>query len=126
MAIFDTSIIIDYLRGKKEAKEVVEKFGDAVGIGMSTISCYEIMIGTKSYDELEIGSFFQRINAYPLDMKSVVEAAIFYRELRKRGKQLSIADTLILGTAKANDEQFITMDKDFEGTYDKLVVLKQK
>ena len=59
-------------------------------------------------------------------MKSVVEAAIFYRELRKRGKQLSIADTLILGTAKANDEQFITMDKDFEGTYDKLVVLKQK
>lgn len=49
----DTCILIDYLRGKEEAKERLSK--DRIkGLGMSAITYMELMVGARNKNEISI------------------------------------------------------------------------
>ncbi len=126
MAIFDTNIIIDHLRGVSEAKKILEEYSVNEKVGISTITAYELEIGIKNVNEEKgLSLFLSHAEVYSFDLKSAREAATFYKKQKGIGKQLSIGDTLILGTAKANDETFVTQDKDFEGTYESVVIVEK-
>ena len=127
MAIFDSNIIIDHLRGIPEAKKILEDYSRNEKIGISSITAYELMTSTNTIKEEEgLSLFLLHSIVYPLDFKAVCESASIYKQLRSRGFQLSMADTLILGVAKANDETFVTYDKGFENAYEKLILIRNK
>lgn len=57
---------------------------------------------------------------------SGIEASKIHKEQLKIGSQLSAAGTLILATAKANDELFVTQDSASEGACEKAIILGRK
>ena len=125
MTVYDTNIMIDYLRGDESIAEAINSSRDEKGVSISAISCYELLNGAHG-DEFEaVESLFGRVNIYPMDLSSARTAGELSKKLKKDGGELSIADTLILAVAKANDETFVTRDSGFAGTYDKLIILKK-
>ena len=125
MTMYDTNIMIDYLRGRDEAADIIRKSTDQRGIGISAISCYELLEGVKGTEEEALESLFSRIAIYNIDLKTARKASELHKKLRKDGSELSIADMFIVATAEANDELFVTQDSDFKDSYSKAIVFEK-
>ena len=125
MTMYDTNIMIDYLRGKEEAAEIIRRSADEKGISVSSIGCYELLDGAKASEEEALESLFGRITIHYLDLKAARKASDLHKKLRKAGSELSVADMFIVATAEANDEIFVTQDSDFKDSYSKAIVFER-
>ncbi|EQD30897.1 protein containing PilT protein [mine drainage metagenome] len=114
MAVFDTNIIIDYLRGKERAAMIINEYG-MDGIAITAVTGYELIKGYVGVtEETKLNELFNRIKIYPLDSVAMKLAGKLYRELKGTGKPKKEADLLIAGIAIANGETLVTDDrKDF-------------
>ncbi|OJI08489.1 MAG: hypothetical protein BK997_00285 [Candidatus Micrarchaeum sp. ARMAN-1] len=130
MAVFDTNIIIDYLRGKERAATVISEYGTE-GIAITAVTGYELIKGYVGVaEEAKLNELFSRIKIYPLDSIAMKHAGRLYRELKGAGKLKKEADLLIAGIAIANGETLVTDDKkDFSeltgAMGNSLVILKE-
>ncbi len=125
MTMYDTNIMIDYLRGKDKAAEIIRASTDEKGIAISAISCYELLNGARHNEEESLERLFARINILAMDIRSARVASELHKRFKKEGSELSAADMFIVATAKANDETFVTEDSDFRGTYQKVVIIEK-
>ncbi|MGC9105893.1 MAG: type II toxin-antitoxin system VapC family toxin [Thermoprotei archaeon] len=104
MTLIDTSVLIDFLRGK------VENLGDSI----SVISLMEVLRVLNKEKRLKVLKELEEIYAvYPIDEKVALEYAELYYELRNKGKLIADLDLIIASTAKVYNEKLITRDKDF-------------
>jgi predicted nucleic acid-binding protein len=127
MPIFDTNILIDYLRGEKRASEILHEYRDRVAI--TVITGYELIKGYRTKkEETALDMLLSRVRTYHTDDRSMRVAGELYRELKDKGKLINEADVLIAGIVLANDEILITDDKDFsalsDAMEDSLLLLK--
>ena len=112
MTIFDTSIVIDYLRGKERASEIMMD-GNS-GISITVITGYELLKGYRTgKEESTINELLNRVKIYHTDSRSMRISGNLYRELKSNGKLKNEADVLIAGIVLANNETLITADNDF-------------
>ncbi|MCL4317221.1 MAG: type II toxin-antitoxin system VapC family toxin [Candidatus Thermoplasmatota archaeon] len=112
MTIFDTNIVIDYLRGKQQASEIMaDKHSE---IAITVITGYELLKGYRTKkEETTVNELLNRVRIYCMDNKSMRVSGSLYRELKSRGKLKNEADVLIAGIVLANNETLITADSDF-------------
>lgn len=124
MAVFDTNIMIDYLNGSKRAADIVGKHQGSGAIGIASITGYELVKGIGDADKELLITLFGRVRIYNMDLSAAWVAGELYKKLKASGLKLSEADLLIVSTAIANGETFVTQDKDFKrlGTEKILVV----
>jgi len=54
IALFDTSILIDYLNGRAEAKDTIERYDQ---IAISIISYMEVMVGVDQNNKKSVEDF---------------------------------------------------------------------
>ncbi len=112
MTIFDTNIVIDYLRGKQQASEIMANKHS--GIAITVITGYELLKGYRTKkEETTVNELLSRVRMYCMDNKSMRVSGSLCRELKSRGKLKNEADVLIAGIALANNETLITADSDF-------------
>lgn len=105
-AVFDTNILIDYLSGKDQAKEVLEYYKNRV---ISRISWMEVLVGTSSDEEERIKQFLESFTIAELTPE-ICEIAI---NIRKQHR-VKLPDAVIWATAKSYRGILITRDnKDF-------------
>lgn len=115
MAIFDTSIIIDYLRGKKDANETIRKYSTDGEASITSITGYELVKGLRGLkEEALVELLFNTVKIYSVDLKAARAAGDINKRLQTVGAQLSDGDTLIAGVAIANDQILVTRDLDFK------------
>ncbi len=120
MIVFDTSAIIDFLRGGGESRSIVEATeGRAERIYVTVISQYELL--TPIYhkllkeEERNVRAFLRRSTILPLEQDSAEESSKIMGELFKLGIPVNALDTLIAGTAVVSGvDTIVTKDKDFE------------
>ena len=111
MPVFDTNIIIDYLRGKSDAKEIIKKHSADNGISITSMTCYELIKGLRGPKEEELlDVLFSRVKIYSLDLKAARISGNLQKALQSTGKELSEGDVLIMGIVLANDEMLVTRD----------------
>ncbi|MCL5011572.1 MAG: type II toxin-antitoxin system VapC family toxin [Candidatus Marsarchaeota archaeon] len=113
MSVFDTNIIIDFLRGKQEAKNIIEKYKDK-GVSITSITGYELIKGLKPKEKPVLDALFNEVVVHPFNFKAMMIAGETYKKLKSKGSTLSDADLIIFSIAAANQELFITQDKAFE------------
>jgi predicted nucleic acid-binding protein len=113
MVVFDTSIIIDVLRQRKSALDLLASYSKKETIAITAISKYEILRGTKERNLNLVSQLFTQFVIYDFDDSSIEEAAKAYKKLKDKGKMTNELDLLIEGIATANNETLITKDRDF-------------
>ena len=120
MILFDTSAIVDFLRGGKETKTIVES-AEEVGsrIAITTVSLFELLSPIEHRrlrkEERAVRAFAQQSLVLGLDFNAAAEASKIMGNLLRLGTPINAMDVLISGIAIANGvEELVTADRDFD------------
>ena len=119
MIVFDSSAVIDFLRGGLKVRSIVEQTeqkGEVVNV--TVVSQYELLAPVYHKqlrdEERNVRSFLRRAKLLNLDADSAEEASRIMGALFRLGKPVNALDTLIAGIAIANGaESIATRDRDF-------------
>ena len=104
--LFDTNILIDYLRGIPQARAECDRQADRA---ISIVSWMEVMVGSTAANEAETRLFLQNFHTLPLDNK-VAERAFLVR----RTNRIKLPDAIIQATAEESGRILITRNtRDF-------------
>lgn len=119
MIILDSSFVIDYLRGKPEAKKIYEKISKEDFVYATLFSYQEVTflpIERDNDNELaEVNSFFEKIKILYPTKSSMIKANRIISYLKKKGSLIGIIDCLIAGIAIEKNAKLLTFNKkDFE------------
>jgi predicted nucleic acid-binding protein len=104
--LFDTNILIDYLRGIPQARAECDRHSDRA---VSIVSWMEVMAGSTAANEADARSFLQNFYTLPLD-GDVAERTFLLR----RTNRIKLPDAIIQATAEESGRILITRNtRDF-------------
>jgi predicted nucleic acid-binding protein len=105
-ALFDTNILIDFLRGIPEARSELRLYSRRA---VSVITWIEVLVGTTSETEARVRHFLTGFDLVGLDGEVAERAA----QLR-RARRMRLPDAVIWASAQANAMLLVTRNtKDF-------------
>ena len=108
----DTSILIDYFRKTdKDNSVLISLFDRGFDFTISAITYYEIYSGTTGNQFEFWKSLLQRTKVLGLDEIVAQTAVVINKELKRKRKQIEIADLFIAATAVANNLPFATLNR---------------
>ena len=113
MVIFDSTIIIDALRKKKTAMDLVESYSKKERIAITVISKVEVLRGTTKKNLGFAKELLSHFVVYDFEDNAVNEAVKASKKLKENGKMVNELDVLIASIAATLNETLITKDKDF-------------
>ncbi len=105
-------MLIDFLRGKEEAVELINKSQSSV-LFTTEINVFELITGTyllenKVKENLEkLNAFLSKLVILEINRNAAVESGKIAANLIKEGKKIEVTDCLIAGTAIANGIKII-------------------
>jgi len=110
--ILDTTFLIDYLRGKPETKNLIEKTDSL--LRTTIINQYELLVGIAKQKRTDIDkkiqellNFLSDFDVLDLDKESINKAAKICGTLMQRGEPIDDNDCYIAGIALRNDDTLI-------------------
>lgn len=114
MIVLDTSVLIDYFKGKNKSFEFVDNSGATTTV----VTYHEILSGIKhrkaKKEEILFRRFFSDIKILDLDLKAVEESSEIMARLLSLGKIVNVLDVLIAGIAITNGaDKIVSRDRDF-------------
>ena len=106
-ALFDTNILIDYLQGRPEADQELQRYTTRL---ISVVTWMEVLAGARNAEEEDVIEMFLRdFTVVPVD-RAVARAATHVRQ-RDR---VRLPDAIIRGAADAQGALLVTRNtKDF-------------
>ena len=117
MIVADTTLLIDFLRGKKEAIDILQNT-QSKGLYTTEINLFELIIGTyakKQEPEKDVEKIFAMLAQFivlPLERRATIKAGEIAGTLIKRGQQIEQTDVLIAAIALTNGiSEIITANK---------------
>ena len=113
MVIFDTSLLVDALIGKRKAIEAIESYRNLENGWVAAISKYELLSGKKFSEQRSMEELFDILSVYDFGDKEAKVSAEIYKALKSSGRLIEEADIMIAGTAIANNEKLVTEDAGF-------------
>lgn len=125
LVMLDTSILIDFYRKTDKSNSAwirLIKKGNSFAI--SSITKYEIYTGATG-SQLEFWeTVLQSISVLPFDESASEHAAKISQTLKKKRKQIDIADLFIASTAIAHKVAFATLNKKHFERIEELEILE--
>lgn len=110
--IIDTSILIDYYRKTDKANaQWVALVRQGYQFAISVITKYEIYSGATQSQLSFWRNVLQGVTVIPLDELSIEEAITINNSLKRKRKQIDIADLFIAATAVANKLPLATLNR---------------
>lgn len=98
-ALLDSTVLIDYLRGRPAVDRVLELIGSGDQPATTAINVEEIVRGSRSGEYQSIRLLFSGLLIFPIDHAVAEQAGIWRRQYAQRGTTLAQADALIAATA---------------------------
>lgn len=126
MICFDTSVLVDYLRGEEYVEQLLDGTNESVGVPQ--LARYELYVGAeRSDDPNETPSAVADALAWTetLGFTDDVarDAAAIRATLLDAGAEIGVADTLIAGTARNASATLVACDDHFQRVPDLAVHL---
>jgi len=120
----DTSILIDYYRKTDKNKtEWVLLVRQGYQFAISSITKYEIYSGATE-SQLEFwNTILEAITIVPFDENTVDKAVQINNALKRKRKQIDIADLFIAATAMTNNLPFATLNRKHFNRIDGLEII---
>lgn len=112
LILVDTSILIDYYRKTQKEKTIwIALVRQGYAFAISAITKYEIYSGATSGQLTFWNNIFQVITILPFDELSVDTAVTLNSALKKKRKQINLADLFIAATAVSNKLALATLNR---------------
>lgn len=114
--VLDTNFVIDLLRGDSAATDRFARlFDDGDEPYVNEVVLCELAVGLLSADDPGFRAFVRAAAFVQPPPEAAIEAGVWRRGARKRGRTLNLADALIAAAAVSLGAQLITRDRrDFE------------
>ncbi len=124
VVLVDTSILIDYYRKTDKEKTVwIKLVRRGYTFAISSITKYEIYAGATPIQMNFWNSVLQAITIISLDEASVDTAVALNNALKKKRKQIELADLFIAATAVAYNFPLATLNRKHFERIDTLVLI---
>ncbi|HEX5153488.1 MAG TPA: type II toxin-antitoxin system VapC family toxin [Parafilimonas sp.] len=121
----DTSILIDYFRKTDKTNSVlISLFDQGYDFAISAITYYEIYSGTTNNQLAFWKNLLQRATVLALDERVSQFAVDINNELKRKRKQIEMADLFIAATAVANKLSLTTLNKKHFERIEELVIIE--
>lgn len=127
MIFLDSSVLVDYLRGREYAGEYVREY-DSTKFHTSSIVMWELFYGALDHDSPSrtietVADALAWVEVVPFTFEEAAEAASVRSELYSNGTPIPVPDTLLAGAARQAGGTVVTRDSDFEQVPDLSVEL---
>jgi len=104
--LFDTDVLIDYLRGRDDARGYIDNSCDVIYISVITIA--ELYAGVRKGEESkQLEMFIETFDVVSLN-NNIAKTGGLYRNQYKSGYGTGLADALIAASAKEIGAQVVT------------------
>lgn len=112
IVLADTSVLIDlFIKSEKANSKLVQLALQGYTFQISAITEYEIYSGATPEQLSFWDNLLQKVEVLPFDNLVVKLAVEINRELKRKRKQIEIADLLIAATAVAHNFPFATLNR---------------
>ena len=112
IVLVDTSILIDYYRKTDKEKSVwISLVRQGYSFAVSAVTKYEIYAGATPNQLTFWSNVFEAVTVMPFDELSVDTAVSINSALKRKRKQIDLADLFIAATAVANDLPLMTLNR---------------
>lgn len=116
MKLLDTSYLVDYERGREEARSYFDDHADEP-LSASTISMFELAFGVvwdagRELDELRESLTW--VEFLDFSVEDAIEGARIQAELREDGTRVPIPDVMLAGVARNRGATLVASDAHFE------------
>lgn len=126
--LLDSSVVIDYTKGKKNVVEVVDNLKDEVSTSYVVLAeLYEGIYRSQNEVEGDILGFVGSLDKiYGLDKKTVKIFGKIRTKLKKEGKIIEDMDIFIASTCLANNLILVTLNEKHFNRVENLEILNPK
>ncbi len=108
--LFDSSVLIDHLRGRPEATELlIEAVSEGTAL-VSVLSRVEIEGGMRSEERHGVRRLFAALTVVPVTDEIAKTAATMLREFRRSHSGIDLVDYVIAATAKELGAELATLN----------------
>ena len=112
IVLVDTSILIDFYRKTDKANSVwIALIRQGYRFAISAITQYEIYSGASQSQLTFWDSIFQEVTVIPFDESAVNAAVRINVSLKRKRKQIALADLFIAATAVSHQTLFATLNR---------------
>lgn len=117
--ILETTFVIDFLKGRENAKTKIRNLIEQnISTELASPTVFELYGGLTQFskgekEQQKMISFLDGIAVYPLDNESARIAGIIDGKLMKSGLEIDAEDAMIAGIALANNKKVLTRDEHF-------------
>lgn len=110
---YDTAILIDVLRGKREAIRLLQSHSSEERVA-TAITAYELALGATTPSRRRAAlELLESLTLLPLEPGAAWEAGEEMRELRKMGRTPPLRDLLVATIAREKGCRLYTTDRKF-------------
>ena len=104
-------MLIDFLHGKGAAKSVAVELRH--GLATTAISAFELWAGSigSKKKEKSVAALLDALEIVPLNASAAKQAADLHLSLKRRGRSMGMADSLIAGICIATNAILLTRNK---------------
>jgi len=107
--LLDTTVIIDCLRGRKEAVDFLTKIAsDGSVVGCCAINIVEVYAGMRENERQVTKKFLDSLEYYEITRDLAELAGGYKREYTEKGITLSLSDVMIAAVAISNNLTLVT------------------
>lgn len=107
-SLVDTSVLIDYLRGRQEAAELLERERAEAPLHASEITRLEVLAGMRGNEERATRLLLSTLIWHPVDTETAEEAGRLGRQWLPSHHIIDGADLAIAATATRHDLRLLT------------------
>jgi hypothetical protein len=107
--LLDTTVIVDYLRGRREKVELLRKLvSKGAVLGCCPINIIEVYAGMKEKERTVTEEFLDSLEYYEISREIAKKAGEYKRFYREKGITLSLSDVAIAAVAICNNLILLT------------------
>jgi len=111
----DTNILIDYLRGRAQAVDLVRRMSDGTDpLGASALSRTELLAGVRDHERSDLDRLFLLLEWAPVTTEIADAAGDYSRRYRSSNQAIDIVDYVVAATASVLGAELLTLNiRDF-------------
>jgi predicted nucleic acid-binding protein len=109
--VVDTSVLIDHLRGRPEARDVLrEAVTDGQVLGASVLTRIEVTAGVRSDERRATDALFRALRWLPVTDAVAEDAGLLARRYRRSHGSIDVVDYVVAASARVHDADVWTLN----------------